>query len=751
MKKLVILTALVALGCQKSAPKRAEQQAMGKSLAAFQVACGPGPLMRIHKRLAQNLFQYESFHELEAFLERMGRRDPVETLTTPTSILWEFRNLQEPRNLPWASYHSLRWVSKPGHSGWAEAAQTIALFDQGEELCESTGGNEIPPWNQGQALLKQAVKTLDQYKEGDPAWPLMQAYKMVQSGKPQPVLTCLRQHPAEIALYLYLIQYLQKQNAATRRKEMKALAEESPANYALLFTLQLKGARRKLNTGNWEWQPLQKGFEKLLADHPNALGVRNAYAVAALAFEDKALAARQAELLGYHWDQEFWGTLSDYQGDLGADNDHHLDDSVYPALSLDEAVGQQECQDFARWEAECLLEKGLWLSLETFLQDLAKPRMRLGAGEQLESPGEESEASYKRREELLRSWQAARPDSRVLATIMGGFYIAYAWRARGHGYADNVSNDGWKKFRERLETAAHFLDGPVDERTEALTLQHKMTLLMAGQFDRRAADQIALIAARRGSEGNPVLQGYFTSLLPRWHGESGDLVSACDWLKKETGRDDAYYVMADLALHYEGSEKVFASQGPVLVDWKRTLNAYNQAAAARRASARWAHLLLFDAFCIGRRSGAAALLPYLPEVDDPLDEELPVCLIGEREWAEGKDLVFSESRHFQFGPLGAKIQKAGPEAQMGISVRVDKPLMFGAHLAMYISSPKLTARNGQHYDESALIGCFLPRQDLKQELLFRPGRAEELRPGTYRLRLVVSGEELHQETFELTD
>lgn len=751
MKKMIFLVGLVVLGCQKNPPKRAEQQVLGKDFAAFRVACGPGSLIRIHNRLAQNFFQYESFQELEAFLERMSRRDPVETLSTPTSILWEFRNLQERRDLPWASYHAQRWMSRPGHSGWAEAARTIALFDQGEELCEATGGNELPPWNQGLAFLKEAEATLDHYKEGDRAWPLMQAYQLVHSGKPQPVLTCLRQHPTEIALYHYLIQYLQKQNGTIRTQTMKALAEESPASYALLFTIQLKGARRKLKTGNWEWEALKKGFEKLLEDHPNAHGVRNAYAVAALTYEDKTLAARQAELLGYHWDKDFWGSLSDYQRDLGDDGDHHLDDSALPPLALDEAVARQECQDFARWEAECLLEKGLWLALETFLQELSKPRMRLEAGEQLESSEQESETGYKQREELLRKWQTDRPDSRILATIMGGFYLSYAWQARGHGYANTVSEDGWDKFRERLKTAARLLNGPVDDQTDTLTLKHKMALLTADRFDRKAADKIALVAARRGPEGNPVLQGYFASLLPRWHGDSGDLASACDWLKKETGKDDAYYVMADLALQYEGSERVFASRGPVVVDWKRALNSYLQAAAAHRATSRWAHLLLWDAYRIGRRQGADALLPYLPEIDDPLDEELPVCLIGEREWAQGKELVSADDRHFKFSPIGAKIQRAGPEAQMGISVQVNKPLMFGAHLAMYISSPRLTARNGQPYDESALIGYFLPRQDLKKELLFRPGRAEELRPGMYRLRLVVSGEELYQETFELRD
>ena len=80
------------------------------------------------------------------------------------------------------------------------------------------------------------------------------------------------------------------------------------------------------------------------------------------------------------------------------------------------------------------------------------------------------------------------------------------------------------------------------------------------------------------------------------------------------------------------------------------------------------------------------MLPYLPEIDDPLDEELPVCLIGEREWAQGKELVSADDRPFKFSPIGAKIQRAGPEAQMGISVQVNKPLMFGAHLAMYQQS-----------------------------------------------------------------
>ena len=42
-------------------------------------------------------------------------------------------------------------------------------------------------------------------------------------------------------------------------------------------------------------------------------------------------------------------------------------------------------------------------------------------------------------------------DESVQLLIEGTFYIDYAWEARGIGFSNDVSEEGWKLFKERLE------------------------------------------------------------------------------------------------------------------------------------------------------------------------------------------------------------------------------------------------------------------------------------------------------------
>lgn len=53
----------------------------------------------------------------------------------------------------------------------------------------------------------------------------------------------------------------------------------------------------------------------------------------------------------------------------------------------------------------------------------------------------------------LDRWVAAKPNSPVARLIRGGFYIEHAWAARGSGFANTVSRQGWEEFGKRLELA----------------------------------------------------------------------------------------------------------------------------------------------------------------------------------------------------------------------------------------------------------------------------------------------------------
>lgn len=53
----------------------------------------------------------------------------------------------------------------------------------------------------------------------------------------------------------------------------------------------------------------------------------------------------------------------------------------------------------------------------------------------------------------IQAWQAARPGSAAAAFAEATYWYAYAWRARGGGYASTVTPEGWELFRERMDRA----------------------------------------------------------------------------------------------------------------------------------------------------------------------------------------------------------------------------------------------------------------------------------------------------------
>ena len=135
----------------------------------------------------------------------------------------------------------------------------------------------------------------------------------------------------------------------------------------------------------------------------------------------------------------------------------------------------------------------------------------------------EPESMWQLHDRIHQEWIAAKPASISARVAYADFLTEYAWRARGTGYADKVSEDGWRLFGERLAAARKVLE-------EARGLEEKdpywwvtaLTVALGQSWDR--AQYEVLIAEAHAFE--PKFWGYDTSravsLLPRWLGEPGD-------------------------------------------------------------------------------------------------------------------------------------------------------------------------------------------------------------------------------------
>ena len=141
----------------------------------------------------------------------------------------------------------------------------------------------------------------------------------------------------------------------------------------------------------------------------------------------------------------------------------------------------------------------------------------------LECRKEEPESMWQLHDRIHRDWIAQKPVSVTAKLAYADFFCSYAWHARGNGYADSVTPEGWKLFRERLESAQKIVD-------EVRKMKDKdpywgtvaLRIALGLGMDKKAYD--ALVAEAHAAE--PLYWGYFVgraySLLPRWHGEPGD-------------------------------------------------------------------------------------------------------------------------------------------------------------------------------------------------------------------------------------
>lgn len=141
----------------------------------------------------------------------------------------------------------------------------------------------------------------------------------------------------------------------------------------------------------------------------------------------------------------------------------------------------------------------------------------------LECADDETESMWQLHEQIHQDWIAKKPASITARIAYADFLLSYAWYARGHDYADKVTPEGKKLFRERLAAAHKALD-EARKMPEKDPYLWSVALAIALGEGPAKAEYDALVEQAHASE--PMFWSYDTaralSLLPRWYGEPGD-------------------------------------------------------------------------------------------------------------------------------------------------------------------------------------------------------------------------------------
>ncbi len=141
----------------------------------------------------------------------------------------------------------------------------------------------------------------------------------------------------------------------------------------------------------------------------------------------------------------------------------------------------------------------------------------------LDPSRKDAEGVWKQHESTLQAWEKAFPQSITARIAHGRFLISYAWQARGAGWANTVTDDGWKAFGERLQAAEKILaDAREMQPRDPMWWREKMTLALGQGWSR--TQEASLFAEAK--KNFPQFYLYDTAhayyLLPRWYGEEGD-------------------------------------------------------------------------------------------------------------------------------------------------------------------------------------------------------------------------------------
>jgi len=173
-------------------------------------------------------------------------------------------------------------------------------------------------------------------------------------------------------------------------------------------------------------------------------------------------------------------------------------------------------------------------------------------------PGHPTEEDWQQHMQLMDRWGQSNPHSVAQPIALAESYIDYAWSARGNGYADSVSDSGWKLYGERIAKAKAILDAGADLADKCPEWYIAMHEVAQGQS--WGADLDAALI-QQAVAFDPTYQYFYqvhaAYLLPKWSGEDGDASRFAEDSANRIGGD-----AGDILYFFIGGEVVCRCQEP---------------------------------------------------------------------------------------------------------------------------------------------------------------------------------------------
>jgi hypothetical protein len=165
----------------------------------------------------------------------------------------------------------------------------------------------------------------------------------------------------------------------------------------------------------------------------------------------------------------------------------------------------------------------------------------------LELKKTDSDEEWEKRRALLEQWHAEQPDSKAALLALAAFYNDYGFKARGTGWAREVSEEAWKLFRERRAKAVELLESG-KARLEGEIMYHYILA-----YAHAPATKTFEVTRREVAVLNEKWPQYYPGyslmanyLLLRWGGRDGELEAYARRSADALGGDEGDFLYARL-------------------------------------------------------------------------------------------------------------------------------------------------------------------------------------------------------------
>ena len=170
----------------------------------------------------------------------------------------------------------------------------------------------------------------------------------------------------------------------------------------------------------------------------------------------------------------------------------------------------------------------------------------------------------------LQAWATAKTNSITARVSLARVLTAYAWKARGGGYAGTVTDKGWQLFGERLNQAKGVLDEAKGLKEKCPVFWTTMMKVALGlQLDKSNFNSIFDKAINFAPDYQAFYMQRARYLMPRWNGNQGELESDLEKSADKIGGEDGdmLYARVVWGIHNEASsENIFKENG---FSWER--------------------------------------------------------------------------------------------------------------------------------------------------------------------------------------